>query len=80
MNFKILFQWHNKIQDFDFDNILLDEKSYKNILNYDVSYKTLIGTKHLCIAFNKEHGFIRDYHQTKYLVLFSLEKYDAIYD
>ena len=25
-------------------------------------------------------GFIRDYDGTKYLVLFRLEKYDAIYD
>ena len=26
------------------------------------------------------NGFIRDYDGTKYLVLFGLEKYDAIYD
>ena len=37
-----------KIRDFKFD-ILLDEKSYKNILIYDNSYKTLIGSKPLCI-------------------------------
>ena len=34
-----------KIEDFDFDKILLDEKSYENILIYDISYKTLIGAK-----------------------------------
>ena len=27
--------------DFDFDNILIDEKSNENILFYDISYKTL---------------------------------------
>ena len=26
-------------EDFDFDNILIDEKSYENFLVYDVSYK-----------------------------------------
>ena len=34
-----------KIEDFDFDNILLDEKSYGNILIYDISYKILIDAK-----------------------------------
>ena len=33
--------------DFDFDNILIDEKSYKNNLVYDISYKTLFGSKPL---------------------------------
>ena len=28
-----------KFEDFDFDNILKDEKSYKNILIYNFSYK-----------------------------------------
>ena len=31
-----------EIEGFDFDKILLDEKSYKNISMYDVLYKTLI--------------------------------------
>ena len=34
-----------KIEDFDFDNILLDEKSSENILLYSSSCKTLIGAK-----------------------------------
>ena len=34
-----------KIEDFNIDNILLDEKSNENILVYDMSYKTLIGAK-----------------------------------
>ena len=29
-----------KLEDFDIDNILIDEKSQKNILIYDISYKT----------------------------------------
>ena len=62
-----------KIEDFDFDNISLDEKSYKNILIYDISYKIVIGAKPLRIMFHKVNGFIRDYDGTKtlsyYLVL-----------
>ena len=36
-----------KLEDFHLDNILTDEKSHKNILIYDISYKTLIDPKHL---------------------------------
>ena len=32
------------------------------------------------IKFDKVDGLIRDYDGTKYLILFSLYKYDAIYD
>ena len=46
-----------KIDGFDYDNILLNEKSYKNILAYDISYKALIGTKPLFIRFDKVDGF-----------------------
>ena len=31
-----------KFEDFDFDNILLDEKSYENNFIYNISHKTLI--------------------------------------
>ena len=31
-----------KTEHFDFDNILIKGKSYKNILIYNISYKTLI--------------------------------------
>ena len=34
-----------KIEDFDFDNILLHEKLGENILICDISNKTLIGAK-----------------------------------
>ena len=58
----------------------MGKKSYKNILIYDVSYKSLIGAKSLRIMFEKVDGLIRDYDGTKYLILFGLEKYDRNYD
>ena len=42
-----------KLKDFDIDNTLIDEKSQENILIYDISCKTLIGSKPLCIRFHK---------------------------
>ena len=47
---------------------------------YDISYKTLIGSKPLRIRFNKIDGFIRICDGTRYLTLFGSKKYDAIYD
>ena len=56
----------------DFDNILLDEKSYKNryenILIYDISYKTFMVAKLLRIRFDKISGFIKIYDGIKYLI------------
>ena len=49
-----------KIEDVDI-GILIDEKSYKNILVYSVSYKSLIDSKPLCIRLDKIDGFIRVY-------------------
>ena len=68
-----------KIKDFDFD-VLLHGKSCKNISVYNISYKTLIGTKSLRIQLDKEDGFIRVYDGGKYLVSFGTEKYHAIYN
>ena len=56
-------------------NVLLDEKQYEIILVYNISYKT----KPLRIRFDKIDGLISVYDETRYLVFFSLEKYDAIY-
>ena len=42
-----------KIEDFDFNSILLVEQSYKNILIHDVLYKTFLVAKPLCIIFYK---------------------------
>ena len=67
-----------KIEDFHFDNILLDEKSCENIWVCDISCKTLIDSKPLRISLEK--GFdIRVYDGTRYIVLFGREKYNAIY-
>ena len=63
-----------KFGDFDSDNVLIDEKSYENILIYDVYYKTLIGSKPLHIRFNKIDGFVRICNGTRYLVLFGCQK------
>ena len=59
-----------KFKDFVFDNILLDKKSYEDILGDDILYKTLIGTKTLRIRFNNKYGFIRVYDRSRCLVLF----------
>ena len=45
-----------KIEHFDFNNILVDEKLYENMLLYNISYKTLIGAKPLRIKFDKING------------------------
>ena len=36
-----------KLENFDLDHILTDEKPHENILIYDISYKTLIDSKPL---------------------------------
>ena len=68
-----------KIEDFDLDNSSIDEKSYENILVYNISYKHLIDSKLLLIRFDKIDRFIRVYNETRYLVLFGSGKYDSIY-
>ena len=50
-----------EIQNFDFDNNILDEKWEDNNLMYDVLYKIMIGAKPLDIMFDKVNGFITDY-------------------
>ena len=42
-----------KLEDFDLDNLLIDENSLENILIYNISYKTTIGPKPLQIRFDK---------------------------
>ena len=48
-----------KNEDFDFNKILTNEKSYENILVYDISYKHLFRAKRLRIRFDRVNGFIR---------------------
>ena len=69
-----------KIKDFDFDNVLINSKLYENILTYNISYKTLTGSKPLRIRFDKVSGFIRVYDGNKYLTFFGTEKYNVIYN
>ena len=72
-----------RVVDIDFDDILLDEQSYKtyeNVLIYDISYKILIGAKPLRIRFNKINGFIKVYDGIRHQVLFGPQWYDAIYN
>ena len=72
-----------RVVDIDFDDILLDEQSYKtyeNVLIYDISYKILIGAKPLRIRFNKINGFIKVYDGIRHQVLFGPRWYDAIYN
>ena len=69
-----------KIEDFNLDIILIDEKSYENILVYKIPYKNLIDAKPLPIRFDKIDRFIRVYDGTRYLVLFRSEKYHFIYN
>ena len=69
-----------KIEDFDLDNILIDEKSNENVLVYSISYKSFIDSKPLRIRLNKIDGFIRVYDGTRYLALSGNKKCDSIYN
>ena len=73
------------MEDFDFDNIVIDEKWHENVLIYDISYKTLIVQKLLCSRFNKIDEFIRIMMEFLeffriYLTLVGYENYHAIYN
>ena len=74
------FDYIIKSEDFDVDKILIDEKSYENILVYNNSCKSLIDSKPLHIWFNKIDEFIRVYDGTRYVLLFGSEKNDFIYN
>ena len=69
-----------KLENFDLDTILIDEKSLENILIYDILDKTLISPEPLPIRFDKIDGIVRIYDGTRYLILFGTKKYDAIHD
>ena len=67
-----------KIEDFCFDYIIIDEKSYKKVLVFDILYKTLFGSKPIHIRSDEVDVFIRVYDGIRYLVLIIPEKHDAI--
>ena len=54
----------------DVGRILLDEKSYKNILVYNILYKKFMDAKPFCIRFNKIDGIITIYKGIRYLESF----------
>ena len=58
-------------RDIDSGNALLDKKKKnKKISNYDISYKTFIGSKPLRIWFDKVDGIIKIYDNgIRYLVI-----------
>ena len=66
--------------DINFSDILLNQKSYKNILTYDVSYKNFMGAELLRIWFEKVDEFIKIYDGIRDLELFALERYNGVYD
>ena len=69
-----------RVVGIDFDDILLNEKSYKSILIHNTLCKTFMGAKPLHIRFEKPDGFIKIYDGTKYLLLSGPERYGEIYD
>ena len=69
-----------KIEDFDLDNLLIYEKSFENILVFNIFYKILIAAKPFCIRFNQVDGFNMVYDGSRYLLLFEREKYDFTYN
>ena len=69
------------INNLNLNNILFDEKSYEDILIYDVAYKTPYGSKSLGIIFDKIDEYIRIYDGTKHLAFpHSNEKFERIFD
>ena len=64
-------------EDINNDKILLDEKSYKNVLIYKLLYKKFIDAKPFPIKFNKVDGLIKIYNGIRYLELSN--SYDTNY-
>ena len=79
-----------EVDDINVDRILLDEKSFKNILVYNILYKKFMDTKPLRIRFNKVDGIIKIYDGIRYLELsnsynevfykIDCRNYNAIFD
>ena len=69
-----------RYRDIDFSGILLDEKLYKekNILIYEIYYKTSMRAKTLRIRFNIIEKFIKIHDKVRYLLLFDYSYCDKI--
>ena len=66
-------------------NILLDNKSYENILVYNILYKKIMDAKALPIRLDKVNGLIKIYNEIIYLELsnsydIDYRIYNAIFD
>ena len=59
-----------RVRDIDSSDILLDKKSYENILIYKISSKTFMGIKPLRSSFDKIDGFIKIHSGIRYLEIF----------
>ena len=66
------------VRDINAGNILLDETLYKNILIYDISYKTFMSAKPFRIRFDRIDGFIKNYDRIRYLVLLGHFWFDKV--
>ena len=66
-----------KVEDINVNNILLDKKSYENILVYRILYKQFMDAKPLRIRFDKVNGLIKIYNGIRYLE--SSDSYNEVY-
>ena len=68
-----------KIEDFNLNNISIDEKLYENILVYNISYKKSWLLLNFCVldSIKYMNGVFGG---TSYLLLFGSENYDFIYN
>ena len=65
------------IKDFDANNIKMDEKSHKNIVNYYIAYVAIKDSNYvknnsansLCLVFNKMNEYFEEISGNKYLTL-----------
>ena len=66
-----------KVKNFDRNNIIIDENSYKNILTYYIGYVTIKDSKYvkinsvnpLYLIFNKVNEYFEEINGNKYLTL-----------
>ena len=62
------------IKSLDLIKIKIDEKSYRNILTYYISYKATNNVKYLYLIINKINGCIEENNENKYLTLVPSDK------
>ena len=73
----LLFQWYFNINNFDPNNIKIDENSYTNILIYYIRYVTIKDSKYvkinsvnpLYLFLIKVNGYFEEVNGNKYLTL-----------